>query len=83
MTLLNADKMILLAKLSANIRSIYAHDAPLIMKFSLSTPKILYLLRCSTCQGHPLLSKMDKLFRSNKCHLANANLTEMQWTQAS
>ena len=34
-------------RLSVNMRSIYAHDALLIMKFSLSTPKILHLLRCS------------------------------------
>ena len=53
------------------------------MKFSLSTPKILHLLRCSPCQGHPLLSEMDELFRSNIFHIANVNLTEMQWTQAS
>ena len=53
------------------------------MKFSLSTPKILHLLRCSPCQGHPLLSEMDKLFRSNICLTAIVNLSEMQWTQAS
>ena len=64
-------------RFSANIRSIYAHDALLIMKFSLNTPKILHLLRCSPCQGHPFLSKMDELFRSNICHIANVNLTEM------
>ena len=70
-------------RLSANIRSIYAHDALLIMKFSLSTPKILHLLRCSPYQGHPLLTEMDELFRSNICHIVNVNLTEMQWTRAS
>ena len=53
------------------------------MRFSLSTPKILHLLRCSPCQGHPLLSEMDEFFRLNICHIANVNLTEMQWTQAS
>ena len=69
--------------LSANIRSVYAHDVLLIMKFSLSTPKILHLLRCSPCQGHPLLSEIDELFRLNICHKAHVNLTEMQWTLAS
>ena len=48
--------------LSANIHSIYAQDALLITKFSLSMPKILHLLRYLPCQGHPLLSKMGKLF---------------------
>ena len=50
-----------------------------------STQEILYLLRCSPCQGHPLLSEMDALFRLyiGLCHIANFNLTEMQWTQAS
>ena len=53
------------------------------MKFSLSTPKIVHLLRCSPCQGHPLLSEMNELFRSNIFHVANVNLYEMQWTKVS
>ena len=30
-----------------------------------------------------MLSEMDELFKSNIYHIANVNLTEMQWTQAS
>jgi Reverse transcriptase (RNA-dependent DNA polymerase) len=70
-------------RLSSNIRSITSHDALLILRFSLSTPKILHLLRCSPCFGNPILSEIDNVFRLNICHIANVDLSDEQWVQAS
>jgi Reverse transcriptase (RNA-dependent DNA polymerase) len=72
-----------LSRLSTNIRSISAHDALFILRFSLSTPKILHLLRCSPCYGHPTLSKIDDLLKANISYIANVDISLLQWLQAS
>ena len=54
--------------LSTNLRSIDAHDVLLIIKFSLNSSRVMHLLRCSPCCGHPLLKELDNLQRSNICH---------------
>ena len=70
-------------RLSANLRSIDAHDALLIIKFSLNTSRVMHLLRCAPCCGHPLLKELDNLQRSNICYTANVDLSDVQWIQAS
>ena len=72
-----------LERLSTNLRSIDAHDALLIIKFSLNTSRVMHLLRCSPCCGHPLLKELDNLQRSNICHIANVDLSDVHWIQAS
>ena len=70
-------------RLTTNLRSIDAHGALLIIKFSLNTSRIIHLLRCSPCCGHPLLKELGNLQRSNICHIANMDLSDVQWIQAS
>ena len=72
-------------RLSTNLRSIEAHDALLVIKFSLNTSRVMHLglLRCSPCCCHPLLKELDNIQRSNICHIANVDLSDVQWIQAS
>ena len=63
---------------STKLRSIDAHDALLIIKFSLNTSRVMHLLRCFPCCGHPLLKELDNLQRSNICHIANVDLSDVQ-----
>ena len=69
--------------LSTNLRSIDVHDALLIINFFLNTSRVMHLLRCFPCYGHPLLKELDNLQRSNICHIANVDLSYVQWIQAS
>jgi Reverse transcriptase (RNA-dependent DNA polymerase) len=70
-------------RLSVNLRLINAHDALLITRFALSTSVLLHLLRCSPCVGHPTLLEIDNLLRSNISHIANVNISNIQWLQTS
>ena len=70
-------------RLSTNLRSIDAHDALLIIKFFLNTSRVMQLLRCSPCCDHLLLKELDNLQRSNIYHIANVDLFDVQWIQAS
>ena len=72
-----------MTRLSDNLRHISAHDALLILKYSLSTPRILHLLRCSPCHNHQTIADIDNLLRTNICHIANVDLSASQWMQAS
>ena len=72
-----------LRRISTNLRDIDAHDALIITKISLSTPRLLYTLRCSPCFKHNTLIEIDSVLRSNLNYLANINMTDLQWIQAS
>ena len=72
-----------MSRMSVNLRSISAHDALIVLKYALSTPRILHLLRCSPCYGHSVIGDIDRLLRSNVSYIANVDLTDQQWTQAS
>ena len=67
----------------SRLSSIAAHDALLLLKSSLGTPKLLHLLRSSPCTGHQALLSIDKLLRSCVCKLTNSALSDSQWLQAS
>ena len=62
---------------------LHAHDAMVLLKNSLSMPKLLYLLRTSECSGNVLLSKFDDTLRTGLCKLLNVELGDDQWLQAS
>ena len=68
--------------LSVNLRSILAHDALIVLKYALSTPRILHL-RCSPRYGHSVIGDIDRLLRSNVSYIAKLDLTDQQWMQAS
>src|SRR5215510_1627705 len=43
----------------------------------------MYTLRASPCAGHQGLMKVDALLRKAVCSIANADLSDLQWLQAS
>jgi hypothetical protein len=65
------------------LKLIYAHDAVVLLKNSLSAPKLQYTLRAACCEGHNLLTTFDNTLRSALCSICNVTLTELQWLQAS
>ena len=65
------------------LKLVSAHDALVLLKNSLSAPKLQYTLRAACCEGHDLLSAFDKVLRSALCRICNVTLTDQQWLQAS
>ncbi|HSN24572.1 MAG TPA: reverse transcriptase domain-containing protein, partial [Methylomicrobium sp.] len=72
-----------LARAVDRLNMVSAHDALLLMKNSLSAPKLLHILRSAFCDGHELLKKFDDILKSALCTICNVSLTEQQWLQAS
>ena len=64
-------------RLFKNLCRVSAHDVFLILKYSLSTTRILHLLRCSPCHKHQIIADID-LLRANICHIANVGLFKSQ-----
>ena len=65
------------------LKLISAHDALVLLKNSLSAPKLQYTLRVACCDGHNMLTTFDNLLRSALCCICNVTLTDQQWLQAS
>src|SRR5664279_4381211 len=59
------------------------NDALILLRSSLSAPKIQHLLRCSPCVEHQSLAVFDSLLRSGICAITNCDLSDAQWLQAS
>lgn len=72
-----------LARCQSRLPLICAHDALLLLKSSLSTPRLTHLLRASPCSGHQDLFLIDDLLRSCVSNITNTELKDSQWTQAS
>ena len=62
---------------------LYAHDALVILRNSLSVPKLLYTLRTAKCSGRPALRQFDEILRDGLSAILNISLTDDQWIQAS
>ena len=60
-----------------------SHDALVILKSALSTPKLLYTLRTSPCSDHPELEHFDALLRSGLSSIVNINISDVNWIQSS
>ena len=60
-----------------------AHDALVLLKNSISIPKLLYLLRTSNCFNHPQLLKFDRVLKDGLCSILNVDYNETQWMQAT
>ena len=61
-----------------------SHDTLLLLRHSLSIPKVLYILRATPCFLTDLLSTFDDHLRSLLSEILNVNLAkESAWTQAS
>ena len=62
---------------------ISAHDALLILKSSISAPKLMYTLRTSPCANHPTLESFDDLLRKGLAASTNTVISDTAWIQAS
>ena len=60
-----------------------AHDALILFKTSFSAPKIIHTMRCSPCTNHPSLEAYDILLRKGISVIANLDLSDVHWLQAS
>jgi len=65
------------------LKLVQAHDALVLLKNSLSAPKLLYTLRSACCVDHDLLKAFDYELRSGVSSICNVSLTDDQWLQAS
>jgi hypothetical protein len=72
-----------LSRAASRLCLVAAHDALILLRASFSAPKILHTLRSSPCTGHPALERFDELLRNSVCTICNADLTDIQWIQAS
>lgn len=63
--------------------NIARHDALVLLRYSLSSSKLLHILRCSPCAGHPGLQRFDSALRDGLCKVLNLSLSDDQWLQAS
>jgi hypothetical protein len=65
------------------LKLLSAHDSLIILRHSLSAPKLNYILRAAPCAGHSSLSKFDTILRNAICSIVNVLLSDDQWLQAS
>jgi len=72
-----------LSTAESRLCSIAAHDALLLLKSSLSTPKLMHLLRSTPCFGHRSLQPLDSVLRRCVGRITNCDLSDDQWCQAS
>jgi hypothetical protein len=72
-----------LARAISRLETIQSHDALVLLKNSLSAPRLLFTLRAAPCTDHPLLVKYDDLLRKATSGLCNIDLSDDQWLQAS
>ena len=72
-----------LSRAVERLKLVSAHDALLLLKNSLSAPRLLHTLRSAYCEGHELLMNFDTILKSALCSICNVSLTEQQWLQAS
>ena len=68
---------------STRLRLLQAHDALIILKFSMSLPSLLHILRSAPCSGHPSLPIFDEALRASLSSVLNVALDDTQWSQAS
>lgn len=72
-----------LRRASDRLQQISSHDALFLLKASCGAPKLLHVLRAAPCTGHATLGAIDNTLRSCLTVIANVNLTDIQWAQAT
>jgi len=77
------NKVECLARASSRLKLLHAHDALLILKNSLSAPKLMYILRTSPCTSHSSLAEFDNILRSSLSAISNVDLSDLAWSQAT
>ena len=59
------------------------HDALILLRCSMSSPKLLYMPRCCPSVDNTLLEIYDVLLCKGLSSILNIDMTDNQWTQAS
>ena len=72
-----------LRKALERLSIIHSHDALVLLKNSLSMPKLLYFFRTSDCSDNPLLTTFDSTLKQGLSSILNVDLNESQWLQAT
>ena len=72
-----------LERAAGRLHLVTSHDASVIIKSSLSAPKVLHTLRSSPCTGNVYLRRFDSILRSALTNITNADLNKVNWIQAS
>ena len=72
-----------LQKAMERLSFVHSHDALVLLKSSLSMPKLIYFLRTSNCCDNPLLTTFASTLKQGLSSVLNVDLTESQWLQAS
>ena len=72
-----------LKKAISRLSTLHAHDALVILRISLSIPKLMYTLRTASCHGRFRLTEFDIALKDGLSSILNVNLSEDQWNQAS
>ena len=62
---------------------LHTHDSLVLLKNSLSMPKLLYLLITTDCNENPILTQFDAVQRSELSRSLNVDFNDEQWLQAS
>ena len=78
-----SDRVDDLQRASNRLMLVSRHDALTLLRFSLSSPKLLYTLRSSPCFDHPALLIYDTKLRECLSMITNICLSDSQWSQAS
>src|SRR6267154_4740788 len=77
------DRIHSLAVSAGRLKLLFAHDALLILKNTMSLPSLLHILRSAPCHGHPSLQLFDDKLRESLSAVLNVDLEDVQWCQAS
>jgi hypothetical protein len=76
-------RLIELNRASSRLRLLTSHDALVLLRASCGAPKLLHTLRASPCVNNSLLLEIDFVLRQCLCDIANVNISDNQWIQAS
>jgi hypothetical protein len=72
-----------LTRAVSRLSLLHTHDALVILRYSLSVPKLMYTLQTANCSGRPALQQFDDILRDGLSAILNISLTDDQWVQAS
>ena len=67
----------------SRLKYLQAHDALVLLKNSLSMPRLLYTLITSDCHDQPLLTRFDTILREGLALILNVDFDDTQWLQAT
>ena len=76
-------KLVEFKRASERLCLISSHDALVLLKSSCSSPKLLHVLRTSSCDGHATLTLINDVFRECLIKITNVDISDLQWTQAT